>query len=115
MARGNTRKVDYFTLTVFLVLIAVGITALASASSDLGKINHDDPFFYLKDQIVLGLGIGTLVFLAGYFINYRIYKHLATPILLLSIGLLLLLLSPFGVTAGGAQRWLAFGPVTMQP
>jgi len=115
MARGTTRKVDYFTLTVFLILLGVGLAALASASSDLGEINHGDSFFYLKDQIVLGLGVGILVFFAAYFINYGIYKKLATPILLVSVGLLLLLLSPLGVAEGGAQRWIAIGPVTIQP
>lgn len=115
MARGITRKLDYFVLTVFLILLGIGLAALASASSDLGKINKDDPFFYLKDQIVFGLGFGAIAFLAGYFINYRIYKTLATPILLISIGLLLLLLSPLGVELGGAQRWIAVGPVTVQP
>ncbi len=115
MARGVFKKVDYFTLTVFLVLLGVGLAVLASASSDLGKINHDDPFFYLKDQIILGLGVGTLAFVICYFINYRIYKNLATPILLVSVGLLLLLLSPLGIAEGGAQRWIGVGPVTIQP
>ena len=115
MARGTARKIDYFTLTIFLVLLGVGLAALASASSDLGKINHDDPFFYLKDQIIFGLGVGALAFLGGLFISYRLYKTLATPILLVNVGLLLLLLSPLGITAGGAQRWIAVGPLTMQP
>src|SRR3989344_8157841 len=116
MARGVTRKVDYFTLTVFLILlIGVGLTALASASSDLGKVNQDDPFFYVKDQIIFGLGIGTIAFILGYFVNYRIYKRLATIILLLNVGLLLLLLSPLGVAFGGAQRWIEIGSFTIQP
>ena len=115
MARGGTRKIDYFTLTIFLVLLGVGLAALASASSDLGKINHDDPFFYLKDQIIFGLGVGALAFLAGLFINYRLYKTLATPIFLASVALLLLLLSPLGIAVGGAQRWIAVGPLTLQP
>ena len=116
MARGVTRKVDYFTLTVFLILlIGVGLTALASASSDLGKVNQDDPFFYVKDQIIFGLGIGAIAFILGYFVNYRIYKRLATIILLLNVGLLLLLLSPLGVAFGGAQRWIEIGSFTIQP
>ena len=115
MARGITRKLDYFTLTVFLVLLGIGLAALASASSDLGEINKGDSFFYFKDQLIFGLGVGALAFMAGYIINYRLYKSLATPILLASLALLLLVLSPWGIEFGGAQRWISVGPVTIQP
>jgi len=116
MARRSTRKVDYLLLSLFVfLLLGVGITILASASSDLGKINYDDPYYYLKDQIIIGLGLGAVGFLAGYLINYRAYKKLATVILLLSVGLLLLLLTPLGTEAGGAQRWIPVGSLTVQP
>ncbi|MEX2054379.1 MAG: putative peptidoglycan glycosyltransferase FtsW [Candidatus Colwellbacteria bacterium] len=116
MARRGTRKVDYFLLSLFLfLLLGIGIIVLASASSDLGKINHDDPYYYLKDQVLLGIGIGSLGFLLGYLLDYRTYKKLAPLILLGSVGLLLLLFTPLGTEAGGAQRWIPLGPFTIQP
>ncbi|MDP3953630.1 MAG: FtsW/RodA/SpoVE family cell cycle protein [bacterium] len=97
------------------LLLGIGVIVLASASSDLGKINHDDPYYYLKDQIIFGMGIGLVGFLAGYFLDYRIYKKLSTLILLGSVGLLLVLFTPLGVETGGAQRWIPLGPFTIQP
>jgi cell division protein FtsW len=110
------RKLDYLIFFSFLILLlGVGLAALASASSDLGKTEWGDPFYYLKDQIIFGIGIGSLGFLAGYLIDYRIYKKLASFIFVGSIGLLLLLFSPLGMTAGGARRWISIGTFTVQP
>jgi len=116
MARRGTRKVDYLLLSLFLfLLLGIGIIVLASASSDLGKIHHDDPYYYLKDQIIFGIGVGAIGFLLGYLFDYRLYKKLATVILLVSLGLLLVLFTPLGAEAGGAQRWILVGPFSIQP
>ena len=45
----------------------------------------------------------------------RAYKRLAPIFLILSLGALILVFSPLGVTSGGAQRWIAAGPITIQP
>jgi cell division protein FtsW len=115
MKRSN-RRLDYLIFFSFLVLLfGVGLAALASASSDIGKAKFDDPFYYLKDQIVFGIGIGSLGFLAGYLIDYRVYKKLAPLIFIGTVGLLLLLFTPLGVAAGGARRWISLGSLTIQP
>ncbi len=115
MKRG-AHKLDYLIFFSFLILLlGVGLAALASASSDLGIADHNDPFFYLKDQIIIGLGIGTLGFLAGYLIDYRLYKKLASFIFVGSIGLLLLLFTPLGMVSGAARRWIDVGGLTIQP
>ena len=116
MARRGSKRVDYLTFFTFLaLLLGVGLAALASASSDLGKIDFDDPFYYLKDQLIFGIGIGALAFLVGYFTNYRLYKKFAPLILIGSIVLLIMVFTPLGISAGGAQRWIPIGPLTIQP
>ncbi|MDD5710727.1 MAG: putative peptidoglycan glycosyltransferase FtsW [Candidatus Colwellbacteria bacterium] len=114
--KGANRKLDYLVFFSFLVLLlGIGLMALASASSDLGKEEHGDPFYYLKDQIIIGIGIGTLGFLAGYFIDYHLYKKLASLIFIGSIGLLMLLFTPLGIASGAARRWIDIGSLTIQP
>ncbi|MDD5710957.1 MAG: FtsW/RodA/SpoVE family cell cycle protein [Candidatus Colwellbacteria bacterium] len=109
-------KLDYLIIFSFLVLLlGVGLTALASASSDLGKIERGDPFYFLKDQIIIGFGIGSLGFLAGYMLDYHFYKKFASLIFMGSMGLLLLLFTPLGTTAGIAKRWIEVGGLTLQP
>ncbi|MFH1694365.1 MAG: FtsW/RodA/SpoVE family cell cycle protein [Patescibacteria group bacterium] len=114
--RKSRRRLDYLIFFSCLILVfGVGIAALTSASSDLGKSQFDDPYHYIKNQLLVGVSVGVLGFLAGYAINYRIYKKLAPLILVGSVGLLLLLFTPLGAASGGAQRWLLLGPITIQP
>jgi cell division protein FtsW len=48
--------------------------------------------------------------------RYRAWQRLAVPLLALTVALLALVLHPTaGVSAYGSSRWLAFGPVTVQP
>ncbi len=113
MRKGG--QIDNVILGIVSSLTIFGLVALASASSDLGKLRFDDAYYYLSHQITLGLGIGIVGFLFGLFINYKIYKKFAPLILIVSLGTLLLTLTPLGFAAGGAKRWLALGPIIFQP
>ncbi|PIR98511.1 MAG: hypothetical protein COT88_01655 [Candidatus Colwellbacteria bacterium CG10_big_fil_rev_8_21_14_0_10_41_28] len=115
MPKRNALKIDYLLLATFLILLGIGLTVLASASSDLGKIDFNDPYHFLRDQIIIGLGIGGIGFLLGLFIDYKVYKKLAPIILFGSVGLLLITFTPLGTTLGGAQRWITIGSFTIQP
>lgn len=92
-----------------------GLVMLSSASSDIGKIKFNDTYYYLKHQIYYGLGLGLLGFSLGYFLNYRMYRHIALLALFASIAALAAVFTPFGFSAGGATRWLQLGALTIQP
>jgi cell division protein FtsW len=48
--------------------------------------------------------------------RYTVWQRLAIPLLCGTVGLLLLVLHPgAGTVAGGSARWIALGPVTIQP
>ncbi len=115
MVKSKRGQPDYLILVVAGLLILLGFAALASASSDLGKIKFDDAYYYLKHQAFYGFIPGVFGALLGYLINYRFLKKWATLFLLSTIGLLLLVFSPLGFASGGAQRWIEFGPVSIQP
>src|SRR3989344_8549370 len=106
---------DYFLLAALFILIVFGLVILASASSDLGKIKFNDTYYYLKHQALYGLLPGLAGFLAGYMIRYQRYRAFSLIFLLVSLALLLLVFTRFGVVAGGASRWVQFGPITFQP
>lgn len=104
------------TLTALLaLLVAGGLVILATASSNLGEVKFGDSYYFLKHQIMFGLSIGIVGFLVASRFDYRLLKKLAFPALVISIGFLVLVFTPLGVSGGGATRWLSFGPIVFQP
>lgn len=106
---------DYFLLALIFLLVVFGLAMLSSASSNLGKIKFNDTYYYLKHQLLYGLSVGLIGFVAGYLIYYQRYRKLSLPFLLISIIFLVLVFSSFGVKANNATRWLSFGPISFQP
>jgi cell division protein FtsW len=88
---------------------------LMSASSYLGKARFDDVYYYLKHQLLYGFSIGIVGFLIASQVHYRRYRAIAFIALLVSIGLLVLVFTPFGLTANGAARWVQVGSFVFQP
>ncbi|MBI3588905.1 MAG: cell division protein FtsW [Candidatus Liptonbacteria bacterium] len=106
---------DYLLLAVIFILTIFGLVMLSSASSELGKIRFNDSYYYLKHQVISGLLIGLIGFFVAYKFYYPNYKKLALPLLIISLGLLTLVFTKLGVTAGGATRWIRLGPTAFQP
>ncbi len=106
---------DYFLISIIFLLTIAGLVILASASSEIGRIKFNDSYYYLKHQIMYGLFIGLIGFFATFTVYYQRYRKIAFLLLLLSLGLLALVFTQFGVAAGGASRWLKFGPIIFQP
>lgn len=103
-------------MAILAVLILGGLVILASASGEVGRIKFNDSYYYLKHQVLYGLSIGLLGFLAGYFLNYQRIKKFALPLLIFNLFLLAMVFIPkIGLTSGGASRWLQFGPLSFQP
>ncbi len=110
--RGNP---DYVFIAFLVVLVVFGLVMLMSASSDLGKANFGDSFYFLKHQIFYGLIPGLIGFFIAFFLDYRIWEKISFPALLLSIVFLILVFSPLGFRALGADRWLSIGGIQFQP
>ncbi len=113
MARSE--RIDYVILVSVLLLTVFGIVALASASSDLGKLKFNDTYYYLRHQVLYGLSLGIAGLLAGFFIPYNRYKKWAPILLFITLMALFLTLTPLGFSSGGAKRWLQFGSIVFQP
>ncbi len=87
------RRTDWGLLVIVLALISVGLVMVYSATFHLhmvGWIDVSGPTYYLERQarfVILGL-VGLLLFWA---IDYRFYKRLAIPILLGTLGVLIVM------------------------
>ncbi|HEY4496666.1 MAG TPA: putative peptidoglycan glycosyltransferase FtsW [Candidatus Paceibacterota bacterium] len=111
----RSRKIDYVILVVILLLVSYGLLILSSASSDIGQTRFDNPYHYLWRQIIYGLGLGLIGFLAGLYVPYAKYKKLAPLFLFLSLIVVILPFTPLGFSSGGASRWINLGPFSFQP
>jgi cell division protein FtsW len=106
---------DYIFISCVVLLTVFGLLMLSSASSDLGKIKFNDTFYYLKHQLLFGLSLGILGFLAASLIYYRWWQKISVPLLLASLFLLALVFTPLGFSHAGANRWLNLGLLSVQP
>ncbi|MDP1689262.1 MAG: putative peptidoglycan glycosyltransferase FtsW [bacterium] len=116
LTNKHGHRPDYVLIAGFFCLVIFGLFALASASSDIGKIRFNNTYYYLENQIVQGIGLGIIGFILGYLIYYKNYKRWALFLLIVNIVLLILVLfSSYGTTLGGSTRWLKIGPIIAQP
>lgn len=113
LARGPA---DLPFLLLVLLLTAIGLVMLFSASFPRAYYKGLTPAYYLIRQGVFAvMGIAAMILISK--INYRRFRALAKPLLMLSIFLLVLVLIPgIGVIRNNARRWLGIGELmTFQP
>ncbi|VEA71834.1 Cell division protein FtsW [Serratia rubidaea] len=94
-------------------LAIIGFVMVTSASMPIGQRLADDPFLFAKrDALYLGLAFGlSLVTLR---IPMDVWQRYSTAMLLVSIVMLLIVLV-VGSSVNGASRWIALGPLRIQP
>lgn len=112
------RKIIDFDISLGLVAIllsAIGLVFIYSASSYSAEVQLGDSFHYVKTQ-GLALFVGVLFMVGMTFVDLRKVKKVALPIYIVSLVLLALVFLPvLGVESYGAKRWLNLGFFTMQP
>ena len=98
-----------------LLLLGTGLVMVYSASASKAAQAFGSEYHFLLRQMAYG-GAGLLALLGCRFFPYRFLSGLAYPILLLAFVFLgAVLLTDYGHSAGGAQRWLRLGNISFQP
>jgi cell division protein FtsW len=106
--------IDPVLAAVVIALIGFGVVMVYSASAIEAAVQLKDPQFYLKKQTfyaVLALG---LMWVTSH-IDYHRYRRHTYSIFALVTVLMLLCVLGLGHMGGGARRWLALGPIHVQP
>ena len=101
-----------FLITI-IILIVVSISMIASVSFTKGMREYNNYYYFLQRQVIWII-IGTVVFYLVSRIDYRWYKNKRTILYFFGFGLLILVLL-IGKEVNGAQRWLGFGSISIQP
>ncbi len=98
---------------VALLLLLFGIVMVASASMPIAEKRFGEPLHYLVRQMgfaAIGLMVGAVVLQ----IPLQFWEKVAPTLLLLS-ALMLILVLLIGDRVNGAARWIALGPIRLQP
>jgi len=98
------RDYDFKLVLMILALASIGVMAIGSAEESL------------QNRQLAGVAAGAAVMIIISFLNYSMILKLYWLMYIVNIGLLaLVMFSPAGDDAGGAQRWLEIGGLRFQP
>ncbi len=106
---------DYSLLAIVFFLLCFGLVMLYSTSSYSAQLKFGDSMYFLKRQAIFSvLGVAAMLFVAN--IPYRLYVPFAKMAYWVSFVLMALVLTPLGIEAYGARRWIRLpGGMQMQP
>jgi cell division protein FtsW len=103
-------------LGVILLLVTLGVVMVLSASSVVAFEAYGNSYAVFKKQLVWA-GVGVALMLAVSRVDYRRWRRLAAPLMVVTVLLLLwVVVHPGAVEVGGSTRWIEIGGgLRMQP
>ena len=121
LARSSGRErererggMDVTLAAVVIALLGFGVVMVYSASVIEATVVFRDPQYFLKRQAVYA-GVAFVVMIVVSNIDYHRLRRFTYPILGVVTLLMIMSVVGFGHTGGGAARWLAIGPIHVQP
>lgn len=114
MVGVNTSRF-WMLASVVTVLNLVGVLMTLSASSVASVKQSGTPWFFAQRQF-MWTGVGVLALLVTLYVSVSFWRRFAAPLFFLSLVPLVAVLVPgLGATKNGAARWIAIGPLQLQP
>lgn len=113
MNRDAPMRPDLVLVLTYIVLTAVGLLMIYSATAPGFEARGIDPTRELKEQAIFVI-IGFIVFGIVSAIDLTEIRAFTTPIFVIAVGMLALVFI-VGDSAGGAQRWIDIGFLRFQP
>ena len=115
---ANSRYIKrkwYMSLLVTVIfLVCFGLVMIYSTSSYEAAMKFGDSTFYLKRQLLATvLGIIVMFFTAS--LDYHRWGKYAILAYIATIICIVLVLTPIGIEANGARRWIGVGSFSFQP
>ncbi|MBR4111238.1 MAG: putative lipid II flippase FtsW [Clostridia bacterium] len=112
----KNKSLDYGLLIVVLVLLAIGLVTVLSASAHYSLRTEGDSYFYVKKQLLFAV-VGIISMLIISRIDYRILNSRISYVLLgiAFIMLCLVFVPGIGVTRNDATRWINIAGFQFQP
>ena len=100
---------------VVTALVALGLVVLSSASEANAMRLHGDAYYFIKRQFVY-LGVGVVLAVVVSMFDYHKWRDWEFLSWFFFAVVMVLLVAVFGFRAiNGSHRWIAVGPVRIQP
>ena len=100
---------------VVTALVALGLVVLSSASEANAMRLHGDAYYFIKRQFVY-LAVGVLLAVAVSMFDYHKWRDWEILSWIFFAVVMVLLVAVFGFRAiNGSHRWIAVGPIRIQP
>ena len=113
--RTSQKPLDFILCIIILLLLALGIVMVLSASAPYSLSNYGNSYYFVIRQLGFAVaGIVLMLFVSK--IDYHIYKKFYKIAYWVAIVTLMLVVVP-GLSRGakGATRWVELGPISFQP
>lgn len=112
---GSGEYFDYNLLFITIFMVGFGLVMLYSASSYEAAMEFGDSKYYLISQLK-AVVIGVILMVVVIKLDYHIFKK---PLIALaayfgSILMAMMVLTPIGVSANGASRWISLAGFSIQ-
>ncbi|MGG5462482.1 putative lipid II flippase FtsW [Clostridium sp. B9] len=110
--KSRLGQVDLGLLYTIVILLAIGVVMVYSASSYFSMVNYSNSAkFFIQQFIFAVLGLVAMGVISR--IDYHYLKKLTLPLIIIT-PILLVLVYAFPAIKG-AQRWIRLGPLSFQP
>ncbi len=109
-SKKSSGGIDFGMFVITISLLCIGLVMVASASSYHALIYYGDSNHLFVRQLCFAL-VGVVAMIAISKVDYRKYKKWGYLAFILAAILLLLVITPLGVTRNGAKRWLGIGEI----
>ena len=107
-------SVDKWFLLWSIMLLCFGIVMCYSAGVVEAEVQYDNPTYYLVRNLIFSITAIAITIPFVIFARPWFWRYVGVGAYGASLFLLLLVLV-IGTIGGGAQRWIAIGPITIQP
>jgi cell division protein FtsW len=107
-------KSDAWLFTATMILLAVGIAFVYSASALRAERTFDDPQHFLIRQ-AMWVALGTALMIGAMRVDYHVYRHPKVLQAMLALSVIGLIAVFFAPAVKGTHRWIGVGGMGVQP
>lgn len=107
-------SIDWWLLACILIMLSLGLLMVLSAGSVVGERDFHDKYYFFKRQFVF-VSLGFIAMLVCIYIPRKLINSIHYLAITVTAFLLLLTLTPLGISVNGASRWLPFFGFSIQP
>lgn len=105
---------DLSLFVTVVLLLVIGVMMVFSSSFYVAMSQWENKYYFFYKDLKFAIA-GLVIMIVVAMVPYRIYKKFAPALLVGSLVLLGVVLTPAGTSINGAQRWLYIGPISIMP